>query len=429
MISDFCIKRPVFAAVLSMLLIVLGLASLLRLSVRELPDVDSAVVTVNTTYTGAAPEIVDTDITEVIEGAVAGVAGVKTIRSSSRRGRGWTSIEFEPGRNIDEAANDVRDAVARVRVDLPDEVDEPQITKSDDDDDPVIRVSVTSDRMRPAEITDYVERFVSRSPVDPGGRLPGGDLRRAPLRDPGLAGPAGDGGAPAHRRRRRGGAPAQQRRAARRRAEVDDATVHRARPEPAGRGRAVREHHDRAHRRLPDPACRHRAHRARRRGRRIHRPLRWSRGSRSRRHTPVAGEHDRDLQSRPRAGRADAADPAGGHGDQNQLRRRGFHQGVDQRGGAGARHRSRAGGARDLRVSGLGAGDRGAGGDDSGRGDRRVHRHLCVRLLDQRAHTARADPRDRHRGRRRHRRAGKHPAADRAGGVAVGRRACSAPAR
>ncbi|HLT01304.1 MAG TPA: efflux RND transporter permease subunit, partial [Geminicoccaceae bacterium] len=160
MISDFCIKRPVFAAVLSMLLVVLGLASLMRLSVRELPDVDSAVVTVSTTYTGAAPEIIDTDIVEVIEGAVAGVAGVKTIRSSSRRGRGWTAIEFEPGRNIDEAANDVRDAVARVRGDLPDEVDEPRITKSDDDDDPVIRISVTSDRMRPAEITDYVERFV-----------------------------------------------------------------------------------------------------------------------------------------------------------------------------------------------------------------------------------------------------------------------------
>ena len=103
MISDFCIKRPVFAAVLSMLLIVLGLASLLRLSVRELPDVDSAVVTVNTTYTGAAPEIVDTDITEVIEGAVAGVAGVKTIprtagaavagpRSSSSRGATSTKL-------------------------------------------------------------------------------------------------------------------------------------------------------------------------------------------------------------------------------------------------------------------------------------------------------------------------------------------------
>ncbi|MGH6920948.1 MAG: efflux RND transporter permease subunit, partial [Geminicoccaceae bacterium] len=160
MISDFCIKRPVFAAVLSLLIIVLGLASLMRLPIRELPDVDTARVSVTTVYTGAAPEIIDTDITEVIEGAVAGIAGVKTISSQSRRGRGRTAIEFEPDRNIDEAANDVRDAVARVRGELPDEVEEPRITKSDDDDDPVMRVSITSDRMTPAEITDYVERFV-----------------------------------------------------------------------------------------------------------------------------------------------------------------------------------------------------------------------------------------------------------------------------
>src|ERR671918_628083 len=160
MISDFCIKRPVFAAVLSLLIIVLGIASLIRLPIRELPDVDAAVISVSTVYTGAAPEIIDTDITEVIEGAVAGIAGVKTISSQSRRGRGRTAIEFEPDRNIDEAANDVRDAVARVRGDLPDEVEEPRITKSDDDDDPVMRIAITSDRMTPAEITDYVERFV-----------------------------------------------------------------------------------------------------------------------------------------------------------------------------------------------------------------------------------------------------------------------------
>jgi multidrug efflux pump len=160
MITDFCIKRPVFAAVLSLLIIVLGIASLLRLPIRELPDVDAAVVSVATTYTGAAPEIVDTDITEVIEGAVAGVAGIKTIWSTSERGSGRTAIEFEPGRNIDEAANDVRDAVARVRAELPDEVDEPRITKSDSDSDPVMRIGITSDRMSPAEITDYIERFV-----------------------------------------------------------------------------------------------------------------------------------------------------------------------------------------------------------------------------------------------------------------------------
>ena len=160
MISDFCIKRPVFAAVLSLLIIVLGIASLLRLPIRELPDVDSAIVGVTTTYLGASPEIVDTDVTEVVESAVAGVAGVKSITSTSQRGRGRTVIEFEPGRNIDEAANDVRDAVARVRPDLPDDVDEPQVAKSDSDSDPMMRIAVTSDRMSAAEITDYVERFV-----------------------------------------------------------------------------------------------------------------------------------------------------------------------------------------------------------------------------------------------------------------------------
>ena len=159
-LSDFCIKRPVFAAVLSMLIVVLGIASLLRLPIRELPDVDAAVISVSTDYTGAAPEIVDTDITEVIEGAVAGIAGIKTIGSTSQRGRARTVIEFEPGRNIDEAANDVRDAVARVRAKLPDEVDEPRITKNDSDSDPVMRIAVTSDRMSPAEITDFVERYL-----------------------------------------------------------------------------------------------------------------------------------------------------------------------------------------------------------------------------------------------------------------------------
>ncbi|MGB0749016.1 MAG: efflux RND transporter permease subunit [Magnetospiraceae bacterium] len=160
MISEFCIKRPVFATVLSLLIIVLGVAALLRLPIRELPDVDAAVVSVTTTYTGAAPEIVDSDITETIEGAIAGIAGIKTIASYSRRGRGRTVIEFEPGRNIDEAANDVRDAVARVRGNLPEDADEPRITKNDSDSDPVMRIAVTSDRMTPAEITDYTDRFI-----------------------------------------------------------------------------------------------------------------------------------------------------------------------------------------------------------------------------------------------------------------------------
>jgi len=126
-LSDLSVRRPVLAAVASLLIVVLGIAALLKLPIRELPDADSAIVSVTTTYTGASPQIMDTDVAEVIEGAASGIAGVKTITSESRRGRSRTTIEFNTTRNIDEATNDVRDAVGRVRGDLPEEADEPAI--------------------------------------------------------------------------------------------------------------------------------------------------------------------------------------------------------------------------------------------------------------------------------------------------------------
>ncbi|GIK99448.1 MAG: multidrug transporter [Alphaproteobacteria bacterium] len=159
-LAELSIRRPVLAAVASLLIVVFGVASLMRLPIRELPDVDTAVVTVSTEYIGASAEIIDNDITEIIEGAVAGISGVKTISSVSRRGRSSTTVEFVTGRDIDEAANDVRDAVGRVRGDLPEDVEEPQIVKNDADAEPVMRLAVTSDRLGPAEITDYVERFI-----------------------------------------------------------------------------------------------------------------------------------------------------------------------------------------------------------------------------------------------------------------------------
>jgi len=160
MLSDLAIRRPVLAAVASLLIIVFGIGVLQSLPVRELPDIDTAVVTITTTYRGAAPEVIDTDITEIIEGSVAGVAGVKNISSSSRRGRSRVVVEFEVGNDIDAAANDVRDAVARVRADLPTDTDEPQVVKNDADSDPVMRLAVTSDRLSAAEITDYVDRYI-----------------------------------------------------------------------------------------------------------------------------------------------------------------------------------------------------------------------------------------------------------------------------
>lgn len=159
-LSDLSIRRPVFATVLSLLIVVFGVASLFGLPIRELPDIDYPVVSVRVGYDGAAPGIIDTEIVETIEGALAGIAGVKSISSTSRRGNGRTVIEFEPGRDIDEATNDVRDAVGRVQARLPDDADEPRITKSDDDDDPVMRIGITSDRMTPSALTDYAERFV-----------------------------------------------------------------------------------------------------------------------------------------------------------------------------------------------------------------------------------------------------------------------------
>ena len=159
-LSDIAIRRPVTTIVASLLIVVAGLAALQSIPIRELPDVDRSVVTITTGYQGASPRVIDTDITEVIESAISGVAGVESLSSQSRRGRSRTVVEFQSGRDIDEAANDVRDAMGGARSALPDDVDQPIILKSDSDADPVMRIGVSSSQHSPEEITDYVERFI-----------------------------------------------------------------------------------------------------------------------------------------------------------------------------------------------------------------------------------------------------------------------------
>ncbi|SFL93335.1 efflux RND transporter permease subunit [Marinobacter zhejiangensis] len=160
-LSDVSIKRPVFATVLSLLILVFGLAALLGLPVREYPDIDPPVVSISTDYKGAAAEVVDTQITQVVEGAISGIEGIRSIESSTEQGESRTSIEFNTSRDIDVAANDVRDAVASVRNLLPDEADAPVVRKANSDARPMMWVTLRSDVWDSAELSDYADRVLA----------------------------------------------------------------------------------------------------------------------------------------------------------------------------------------------------------------------------------------------------------------------------
>ncbi len=159
-LSDISIKRPVFAMVMSLLLIVFGVVSFLQLPLREFPNIDPPVISIDTTYPGASANIVETRITELIEDRIAGIEGIRTISSSSEDGRSRISIEFDIDRNIDDAANDIRDRVSTVADDLPDEADPPEIQKASSDDDVILWLNFTGEGMSVQELTDYARRYL-----------------------------------------------------------------------------------------------------------------------------------------------------------------------------------------------------------------------------------------------------------------------------
>ncbi len=169
MLSDLSVRRPVFAAVAAIILCVVGLAAFSVLPVRELPSVDSPVVSIQTSYRGASAEVVEERITQVIERQVAGIQGVDRVNSSSRDGSSRITISFTLDRNIDEGANDVRDAVSRVTAQLPEEADPPQIAKANADGQPLMVLSIVSDRLSRLELSDYANRYlVERFSTVPG---------------------------------------------------------------------------------------------------------------------------------------------------------------------------------------------------------------------------------------------------------------------
>ena len=137
-ISDICIKRPVFATVLSLVIMLLGIVSYTRLPVREYPKIDEPVVTVNTNYRGASAEIIESQVTKPLEDSLAGIEGVEVITSISRAESSQISVRFKLERAPDSAASDVRDRVSRVRNKLPLAVDEPVIAKVEAAPSPVI---------------------------------------------------------------------------------------------------------------------------------------------------------------------------------------------------------------------------------------------------------------------------------------------------
>ena len=183
-VSEVSVRRPVFAAVISLMLVILGLLAALRLPVRELPDVESPIVSIETDYRGAAADVVETKITQVLEERVAGLEGITKITSQSIDGRSSINLEFDPDRSVDEAANDVRDRVARVLDELPPEADPPEVGKVDFNAEPVIWLVLSSDTMNALELTDYAERnLVDRFSVLPGvARVRMGGARRYAMR-------------------------------------------------------------------------------------------------------------------------------------------------------------------------------------------------------------------------------------------------------
>ncbi len=160
MMSDLSVRRPVVAAVGTILLTIIGLVGFLNLSMREYPEIDPPVVSVQTSYTGAAAAVVESRVTQVLEERLAGVEGIETISSRSSDGRSDITVEFRPGCDVEGAANDVRDRVAGAAGDLPDDALPPEVRKVDADAQPILYVVIQAPSWDRVELSDWVDRFL-----------------------------------------------------------------------------------------------------------------------------------------------------------------------------------------------------------------------------------------------------------------------------
>ncbi len=159
-LSEISIRRPVFATVMSLMIVLLGIVSFSKLAVREYPRIDEPVVTVNTRLLGASAEVIESQVTKPLEDSIAGIDGIDILTSISRAEQSQITARFKLSKDPDSAAADVRDRVSRIRQRLPAAIDEPVIAKVEADAFPVIWIAFTSERLSPLEVTDVINRIV-----------------------------------------------------------------------------------------------------------------------------------------------------------------------------------------------------------------------------------------------------------------------------
>lgn len=158
-LSSTCIKRPVFATVMNIILMLLGCIGLVFLGVRDYPSVDPPVISVSTSFPGANADVMETQVTEPLESAINGIPGIRSLTSQSRDGRSYITVEFELEVDLETAANDVRDKVSGAMWKLPDGIDSPTVSKADADAQPIFGVSLRSDRRSLIDLSMYAEQY------------------------------------------------------------------------------------------------------------------------------------------------------------------------------------------------------------------------------------------------------------------------------
>ncbi|MCB9479139.1 MAG: efflux RND transporter permease subunit [Deltaproteobacteria bacterium] len=183
-LSDLAVRRPVVAIVANLLLVIFGVISFTTLPLREYPDINPPIVSIETQYIGASADIVETRITQLLEDRIAGIEGIKSIESVSQTGVSQITIEFKVGRDIDAAANDIRDRIGRAIENLPDEADPPEVQKVDANEDVMMWMNLSSSRLSQLDLTDYAERYLADrfSVVDGVARVRVGGGRRYSMR-------------------------------------------------------------------------------------------------------------------------------------------------------------------------------------------------------------------------------------------------------